>query len=544
MGRLSARILAATLLVAIVFVAAPGRAGPHGVLEQALVDLLSDSGDKAEEIAGKLADLADPNALPALEALCDERLRKGPDGTLYIEGQDRQTITYAVTGEKATPSADALGKVEMSNALRRAVLPVLAQLRLGSPDRQVRLAAAEELAKRGSNAVAPLLRNAHDHEKDAGVRKALALALAQLDLYSENRERRLQALGVLGELGGAEMESELVRLTSRGDDGRPLEADEQVRTAAAATLRAIEDRARVVGILRDVTHGISLASVLLFAALGLAVTFGLMGVINMAHGEMLMVGAYVTYSVEVFFDQRLPSFSHWYLAAAIPIAFAVTTLLGILLERLVIRHLYGRQLETLLATWGISLMLMQSVRLLYGAQNVAVSNPPWLSGGVELAHGWVLTYNRLAVVAFVVVVATAVWSVLRYTTLGIKVRAVAQNRAMAACLGVPTARLDAWVFGLGSGVAGLGGVALSQLGNVGPELGQTYIIDAFMVVVLGGVGKLAGTVSAAVGLGIINKLVEPFAGAVLGKIAILLLIIVFIQRRPEGLFASKGRVEA
>jgi urea transport system permease protein len=269
-----------------------------------------------------------------------------------------------------------------------------------------------------------------------------------------------------------------------------------------------------------------------------------MGVINMAHGEMLMVGAYVTYSVEVFFDQRMPSFSHWYLAAAIPIAFAVTTLLGVLLERLVIRHLYGRQLETLLATWGISLMLMQSVRLLYGAQNVAVSNPPWLSGGVEVAHGWVLTYNRLAVVAFVVVVATAVWSVLRYTTLGIKVRAVAQNRAMAACLGVPTARLDAWVFGLGSGVAGLGGVALSQLGNVGPELGQTYIIDAFMVVVLGGVGKLAGTVSAAVDLGIINKLVEPFAGAVLGKIAILLLIIVFIQRRPEGLFAPKGRVEA
>jgi urea transport system permease protein len=544
MGRLSARILAATLLVAIMLVAAPGRAGPHGVLEQALVDLLSDSGDKAEEIAGKLADLADPNALPALEALCDERLRKGPDGTLYIEGQDRQTITYAVTGEKAAPSADALVKVEMSNALRRAVLPVLAQLKLGSPDRQVRLAAAEELAKRGSNAVAPLLRNAHDQEKDGGVRKALALALAQLDLYSENRERRLQALGVLAELGGAEMESELVRLTSRGDDGRPLEADEQVRTAAAATLRAIEGRARVVGILRDVTHGISLASVLLFAALGLAVTFGLMGVINMAHGEMLMVGAYVTYSVEVFFDQRLPSFSHWYLAAAIPIAFAVTTLLGVLLERLVIRHLYGRQLETLLATWGISLMLMQSVRLLYGAQNVAVSNPPWLSGGVELAHGWVLTYNRLAVVAFVVVVATAVWSVLRYTTLGIKVRAVAQNRSMAACLGVPTARLDAWVFGLGSGVAGLGGVALSQLGNVGPELGQTYIIDAFMVVVLGGVGKLAGTVSAAVGLGIINKLVEPFAGAVLGKIAILLLIIVFIQRRPEGLFAPKGRVEA
>ena len=227
-----------------------------------------------------------------------------------------------------------------------------------------------------------------------------------------------------------------------------------------------------------------------------------------------------------------------------PLAFVVTMLVGVGLERLVIRHLYGRQLETLLATWGISLILIQTVRLIYGAQNVAVANPSWLAGGTEIAHGLVLPYNRIAVVAFVIVVALAVWALLWRTSLGVKVRAVSLNRSMAACLGVPTARVDMWIFGLGSGIAGLGGVALSQLGNVGPELGQSYIIDAFMVVVLGGVGRLAGTVSAALGLGILNKFIEPFAGAVLGKIAVLFFIIVFIQRRPEGLFAAKGRVEA
>jgi urea transport system permease protein len=289
----------------------------------------------------------------------------------------------------------------------------------------------------------------------------------------------------------------------------------------------------------DLLHGLSLASVLLFAALGLAVTFGLLGVINMAHGEMLMLGAYATYTV-----QTLMHGSRFYLLAAVPVAFLSTALVGVLMERTVIRHLYKRPLETLLATWGISLGIIQTIRLIYGAQNVDVANPDWLAGGVEITHGLVLPWARVAVVGFVVVVSAAVWFLLQRTRFGLQVRAVTQNRPMAACLGIPTKRIDALVFGLGSGIAGLGGVALSQLGNVGPELGQSYIIDSFMVVVLGGVGRLAGAVAAALGLGVVNKLIEPAAGAVLGKILVLVFIILFIQRRPQGLFALKGRVEA
>jgi len=279
--------------------------------------------------------------------------------------------------------------------------------------------------------------------------------------------------------------------------------------------------------------------VLLFAALGLAITFGLLGVINMAHGEMLMLGAYATYSVQTAMHG-----SPHYLLVAVPVAFLATALVGILLERTVIQHLYGRPLETLLATWGISLGLIQTVRLVFGAQNVTVANPDWLAGGVEVAQGLVLPWARIAVVGFVVLVAAAVWFILQRTRFGLQVRAVTQNRAMAAAIGIPTRRIDALVFGLGSGIAGLGGVALSQLGNVGPELGQSYIIDSFMVVVLGGVGRLAGAVAAALGLGVVNKLIEPAAGAVLGKIVVLGFIILFIQRRPQGLFALKGRVEA
>jgi len=269
-----------------------------------------------------------------------------------------------------------------------------------------------------------------------------------------------------------------------------------------------------------------------------------MGVINMAHGEMLMLGAYTTYAVQLAFERWFPGLFSYYLVAATPLAFLVAMLAGVALERTVIRFLYGRPLETLLATWGISLGLIQTIRLLFGAQNVAVANPSWLGGGLELAHGLVLPYNRIAVIGFAVVVALGVWLLLQRTRLGLQVRAVTQNRAMASCLGIATARVDTWMFGLGSGIAGLGGVALSQLGNVGPELGQAYIIDSFMVVVVGGVGRLAGSIVASLGLGLTNELLEPFTGAVLGKIAVLVLIILFIQRRPQGLFSLRGRSEA
>jgi urea transport system permease protein len=509
--------------------------GADPSLEDALRGLTSEQEHEAEESAARIvASPGSASALPALEALCDERLRLAPDGSLFYT-DEKGNLRRAVTGALASPDPAATRVVEMNNALRRIVLPLIARLRLGSPDVNVRLAAAGELAKRGAADGAPLLRAALEREKNAQVHDAIAVALARVELSADDKGRKLEALAVLESLGDGSIKADLSPLAQ--------DSDAAVRKAALAALSSIESRERTVSLVGHLVHGVSLASVLLFAALGLAITFGLMGVINMAHGEMLMLGAYTTYCVQLLFEKYLPGSLGAYLALAVPLAFAVTTAVGIFLERVVIRHLYGRQLETLLATWGISLILIQTVRLIFGAQNVSVANPQWLAGGVEVAHGLVLPYSRIAVVVFVLVVSLAVWALLSRTRLGLLVRAVTQNRGMAACLGVPTSRVDMWIFGLGCGIAGLGGVALSQLGNVGPELGQGYIIDSFMVVVLGGVGKLAGSVVAALGLGIINKLLEPFAGAVLGKIAVLLLVILFIQRRPQGLFALRGRVE-
>jgi urea transport system permease protein len=287
--------------------------------------------------------------------------------------------------------------------------------------------------------------------------------------------------------------------------------------------------------------GISLGSILLLVALGLAITYGLMGVINMAHGELMMIGAYATFVVQNLFRAYLPGAFDWYVLAAIPVAFLSAALVGAVLERSVIRWLYGRPLETLLATWGISLILMQAVRSFFGAQNVAVENPSWLSGGVQVLPNLTLPYNRIAILVFAAMVLLGVALLISRTRLGLFVRGVTQNRRMAACMGVNTARVDTYAFALGAGIAGLAGCALSQVGNVGPDLGQGYIVDSFMVVVLGGVGQLAGTVYAALGLGVLGKLLEGWQGAVLAKIMVLVLIVVFIQKRPQGLFALKGR---
>jgi urea transport system permease protein len=327
----------------------------------------------------------------------------------------------------------------------------------------------------------------------------------------------------------------------KNPDGSYVEPDADVRSALADTLNSIQRRLTTLEWAGNVFYGISLASVLLLAALGLAITFGLMGIINMAHGELLMIGAYSTYVVQTLFRRFFPGAIDAYVIAAIPVAFVVAALVGMALERSVIRWLYGRPLETLLATWGISLILQQLVRSLFGAQNVEVSNPSWMSGGVTVFGGLVLAYNRVFIIIFAIAVMVLVWALLNRTRLGLFVRAVTQNRRMAACVGVSTGRIDMLTFGLGSGIAGLGGVALSQLGNVGPDLGQSYIVDSFMVVVLGGVGQLAGTAIAALGLGEISKFLEPSFGAVLAKIAILVMIVLFIQKRPSGLFALKGR---
>ncbi|HVY39927.1 MAG TPA: urea ABC transporter permease subunit UrtB [Polyangia bacterium] len=524
--------------LALVVLAAPG-AAHAGALEDAVDGLAASSDDKVVEAVNKLAALDDPHAIGVLDALCDDRLRVGADGHPYIWDSKIREVRRPVTNEIVKPAPSPLKEVEVSNEIRRVAFPVLAQLELGSPDADVRLAAATELSKGGSAEAPALLHKALLREKDRKVLEALKLAGARVDLQSTDPQARIAALQAISDSGNDDFLSALQQMVGNKDDGTPREANPQVRAAAQAAIRAVVSHQRMISFAGDLLHGLSLASVLLFAALGLAITFGLLGVINMAHGEMLMLGAYATYAVQTALHGH-----PLYLLLAIPVAFLATAAIGVVLERTVIRHLYGRPLETLLATWGISLGLIQTVRLLFGAQNVTVANPAWLSGGVEIAHGLVLPWSRIAVIAFVVVVSALVWFVLQRTRFGLQVRAVTQNRPMAACLGIPTRRVDALVFGLGSGIAGLGGVALSQLGNVGPELGQSYIIDSFMVVVLGGVGKLAGAVAAALGLGVVNKLLEPLAGAVLGKITVLVFIILFIQRRPQGLFALKGRVEA
>ncbi|MFJ4065266.1 urea ABC transporter permease subunit UrtB [Pseudomonas sp. NPDC089996] len=434
-------------------------------------------------------------------------------------------------------AADDSRKVRLNNRLRGLIDNALASHQLLSDISATRLAAAQQLQKSAQPAQMAFLDRRFAIEVDAAVHAALGLALANLQLGASEPAVRLAAVRLLGETGDPLARTRLEALLQPD-----AERDAAVRTAAETSLAQVKRKLLVGELLGQAFSGLSLGSILLLAALGLAITFGLLGVINMAHGEMLMLGAYSTYMVQVLLQRYAPGAIEFYPLIALPVAFAVSAGVGMALERTVIRHLYGRPLETLLATWGISLILIQAIRLLFGAQNVEVGNPAWLSGGVQLLPNLVLPYNRLVIIGFALAVVLFTWLLLNRTRLGLNVRAVTQNRNMAACCGVATGRVDMLAFGLGSGIAGLGGVALSQVGNVGPDLGQSYIIDSFLVVVLGGVGQLAGSLWAAFGLGIANKLLEPQIGAVLGKILILALIILFIQKRPQGLFALKGRV--
>lgn len=498
-----------------------------------LKPLAADDSDAKVAAVDQIAALATPEAAKVLQALQDDALYAAPDGKVYVV--DGEQAYDPVTGQLgAVP--DGIDGVMVNNRLRAAVAGALSGLQLLAPERSVRLAAAQALQKAVDPAQIPLIRKALARENDAEIKQLLQVLIASANLHAPDAATRKAAVQALAGSSDARLLPGLQAMLEK--DGEP---DEAVQLAAIETMRQIKARVARMEFAGNVFYGISLGSVLLLAALGLAITFGLMGIINMAHGELLMIGAYTTYLCQMFFRNYLPGLQDAYLLAALPAAFLVAGLVGVVLERTVIRWLYGRPLETLLATWGISLILMQLVRTIFGAQNVEVANPAWMSGGVTVLGGLVLPYNRLAIIAFAFVVVVAVWLILNKTRLGLFVRAVTQNRRMADCVGVATGKVDMLTFGLGSGIAGLGGVALSQLGNVGPDLGQSYIVDSFMVVVLGGVGQLAGTVIAALGLGEVNKFLEPVAGAVLAKIAILVFIIIFIQRRPQGLFAMKGR---
>jgi len=421
--------------------------------------------------------------------------------------------------------------------MRRELQAVLAALKLFSPEAAQRARAIAELKDQADESKLPLIERAEAQEADAALKAQLGLLKAAILVQSPDKAKRLAAAQALAQSDQPATRSLLRERLAEGG-----EADGEVRGQLMLALQQVESRLAWGERFGLLFTGLSLGSILLLVALGLAITYGLMGVINMAHGELMMIGAYATYVVQNLFRTHLPAGAFdWYIVAAVPAAFAAAAAVGAVLERGVIRWLYGRPLETLLATWGISLMLMQGVRSLFGAQNVQVENPSWLSGGFGVMSNLTLPYNRIAIVLFAAAVLAAVALLIAKTRLGLFVRGVTQNRRMAACMGVNTARVDTMAFSLGAGIAGLAGCALSQVGNVGPDLGQSYIVDSFMVVVLGGVGQLAGTVYAALGLGVLNKLLEGWAGAVLAKIMVLVLIVVFIQKRPQGLFAVKGR---
>jgi urea transport system permease protein len=458
---------------------------------------------------------------------------------VFIVADDGAQARDAITNASLKLPADAQSAI-VNNRLRGEIETALASMSLVAGDLQARLKAAKTLAAEPAPEKREMIERALAKEQDRSVKAALTLALASIDLTATDSNVRIQAAQALGQSKDVSAKT-LLQERLRKDGDAFVEPEAAVRAAIESSVRAIDDALAWGPRIGAIFSGVSLGSILLLAALGLAITYGLMGVINMAHGELIMIGAYATYLTQLGFRKFFPAAFDLYPIAAIPVAFAAAALVGIAMERLVIRHLYNRPLETLLATWGVSLVLIQLVRTLFGAQNVPVENPTWMSGGITVFSGTVLPYNRIAVIVFAALVVTAVALVIAKTRLGLFVRGVTQNRTMAACVGVNTRRVDMMAFAFGSGIAGLAGCALAQLGNVGPDLGQSTIIDSFMVVVVGGVGQLTGTVLAALGLGVLNKGLEGFSGAVLAKIAVLVLIIVFIQKRPHGLFAFKGR---
>ncbi|HSF47574.1 MAG TPA: urea ABC transporter permease subunit UrtB [Burkholderiales bacterium] len=514
---------------------------PSWALPPELVSAIAtgDSDAKIEAIA-KLAATGEEAARSFLQALLDGEVQVANGDLVLLVGGD--AAMDAASGRPVTPLPQAREDVVINNRVRGKIGEALAALGLTSPDAHVRLEAARTLQSGADPAMLPLLTRASEKEADSEVKALLLLACASLQLAAEDSQERLAAVRALGQSTHPHVRTLLAsRLEKQGESY--VEPDANVRAEVSRSLEAIDSRLAMGQRVAQLFSGLSLGSILLLAALGLAITYGLMGVINMAHGEFIMIGAYATYLVQNFFRDYLPDAFNAYLLFAIPASFIAAALIGILLERLVIRFLYGRPLETLLATWGASLFLMQTVRTFFGAQNVQVENPIWMSGGFELMPEVILPYNRIVIIVFTAFVIAGIWLLLTRTRLGLFVRAVTQNRSMASCVGVRTGRVDMLAFGLGAGMAGLAGCALSQIGNVGPDLGQSYIVDSFMVVVLGGVGHLAGTVYAALGLGIINKFLEGWTGAVIAKIIVLVFIIIFIQKRPQGLFALKGRAQ-
>ncbi|WP_169543360.1 urea ABC transporter permease subunit UrtB [Sneathiella aquimaris] len=492
--------------------------------------------DRAKQV-DHLLKTGDPKIIPVLEHLAD--------GTLFMQKADRAvvltekngkkyTTTDPLTGERKTDiTKGALKKIKTNNSLRRKINEGLNLFSLSSADPAVRLDAAQSLLKTRTETALAFINVSVEKETVEEVKTAMENVQAVLRLsIGKDTAERLAALETIAQMGGREA---LPILAQISDDPNPY-----IVARAAKIEATILKELKLWDSLQNVWYGLSLGSVLLLASIGLAITFGVMGVINMAHGEMVMIGAYSAYVAQQVVLALSPTLVGYSLVLALPLAFLTAGTIGFVMERGIIRFLYGRPLETLLATWGVSLFLQQTVRTVFGPTNQEVANPDWMSGA--LAVGEIsLTWNRIWILLFAAAVFAFLFFLLKKTRMGLQMRAVTQNRSMASSMGIKTPWVDAFTFALGSGIAGIAGVALSQIGNVSPNLGQTYIIDSFMVVVFGGVGNLWGTLIGALSLGIANKFIEPFSGAVLAKIMVLTFIILFIQKRPRGLFALKGR---
>jgi urea transport system permease protein len=541
-GNLAMRISRACLVALLLALSSLmlGQAAAYAAsLDDALSHFTTDDFSETSTGISDVATSGSPRAEIIIRALQDGRLLFSAERkTVYVKDETGK-LTDAATGVPIAGDAPAdIDTVRVNNRVRGAVDAALGGLTLFAKNPGARYEAAQAVYKSRKASVLATLDSALAKEQDASVRRAMTEARAAIILSGDkgSDEEKLAAVDTIRERADQDALGLLQSL--------PATTSAPVMKSATAAIGAIKNRLALWEAVQNAWYGLSLGSVLLLAAIGLAITFGVMGVINMAHGEMVMIGAYVTFVVQEIIRNNNPALFDYSLVIAVPLSFVVAGGIGIVIERTIIRFLYGRPLETLLATWGLSLILQQAVRTAFGPNNREVGNPSWMSGAFDVG-GITITYNRLWIICFALAVFIALLALLRFTRFGLEMRAVTQNRPMAASMGIRTSRVDALTFGLGSGIAGMAGVALSQIDNVSPNLGQGYIIDSFMVVVFGGVGNLWGTLVGSFVLGIANKFLEPYAGAVLGKIAILVLIILFIQKRPRGLFALKGRaVEA
>jgi urea transport system permease protein len=510
----------------------------------ALGELREASFPDKQKIVERLSESGHPSARPVLMAFLEDRLYVRPqDQQIFIvkSGDDNlasfELVDPLSLRDAGSSPRDVLTKIGTNNSLRKLLKLTVARFDLSSPASAVRLAAVEEMLRSLDDPSIALLRERVGVETDAGVKGEIERGLALAALDSGDPQVRLDGIATLAHNLRQQVRNRLAGLLEQSADGGFVERDERVRRAAATAVRAIDRSRTFYSGIQTLFFGLSVGSVLVLVAIGLAVTFGVMGVINMAHGELMMLGAYTTYVVQLAMPRHIGAS----ILVAVPAAFLVAGLAGVVLERTIIRFLYGRPLETLLATFGVSLVLQQLVRSIFSANNRSVETPAWMSGTLQLNDALSITFNRLYIVIFTLIVFAILLIVLRRTRLGLDIRAVSQNRAMAQAMGIRTEWVDAMTFGLGSGIAGVAGVALSQFTNVGPNLGQSYIIDSFMVVVFGGVGNLWGTLVGGMSMGVVNQLLEPYAGAVLAKIFVLVALILFIQRWPRGLFPQTGR---